>query len=215
MSDTAAAAPETSAIAPLIRLRELTLRRGERVLMSQLSLDILPGKLLLIEGANGSGKTTLLRCLAGLSTLSQEGQVERNVGELLYLGHRPGIKQLLTPRENLTWVCRCQGWDTSHIDAALGSVGLNGLEDRLCQQLSAGQQRRVNLARLYLSRAEGTSRALWLLDEPFTAIDRDGVSALATTLSEQVACGGTVVLTSHQDMPLNTTLTRISLGVSA
>ncbi|MEM0954948.1 MAG: cytochrome c biogenesis heme-transporting ATPase CcmA [Pseudomonadota bacterium] len=201
--------------APLIRLRDLELRRGERVLLSELNLDIHPGKLLLIEGANGSGKTSLLRCMAGLSKFGHIGDVERSCNEVLYLGHRPGIKQLLTPRENLAWVCRCQGWDSAGIDGALASVGLVGVEDRLCQQLSAGQQRRVNLARLYLSFAQATPRALWLLDEPFTAIDRDGVSTLASTLSEQVARGGTVVLTSHQDLPLDIPLTRVVLGAAA
>ena len=132
--------------------------------------------------------------------------------ELLYLGHRPGIKQLLTPRENLHWYCSSHGWDEGQIDRSLGLVGLAGMEDRLCQHLSAGQQRRVNLARLHLSFATRSAGVLWLLDEPFTAIDRAGVKALAETLAEQVGRGGAVVLTSHQDLPLEIPMKRVVLG---
>ena len=89
------------------------------------------------------------------------------------------------------------------------------MEDRLSQHLSAGQQRRVNLARLYLSFATRSEGVLWLLDEPFTAIDRAGVKSLAETLAAQVRRGGAVVLTSHQDLPLDTTLKRVVLGGAA
>jgi heme exporter protein A len=196
----------------LISIHGLALERGGRSLLQDFDLEIAGGDLLLIEGPNGSGKTTLLRSLAGLSRLGQEGTVERHCEELLYLGHRPGIKQLLTPRENLHWYCSSQGWETGAIDTALASVGLAGMEDRLCQHLSAGQQRRVNLARLYLSHASRGAGALWLLDEPFTAIDREGVKALAATLAEQVSLGGAVVLTSHQDLPLDVPMKRVMLG---
>ncbi len=197
---------------PLVSIRGLGLERGGRALLQGFDLDIAGGDLLLIEGANGSGKTTLLRCLAGLSRLGQEGTVARHCEELLYLGHKPGIKQLLTPRENLGYVCRSQGWPMEHIDAALNQVGLSGREDLQCQNLSAGQQRRVNLARLYLSYANASPSSLWLLDEPFTAIDRDGVRALTETIGEQVSRGGAVVLTSHQDLPLALPMKRVMLG---
>ncbi|MEE4661669.1 MAG: heme ABC exporter ATP-binding protein CcmA [Halieaceae bacterium] len=200
---------------PLVTLRGLALQRGGRTLLCDLDLNINAGQLLLIEGENGSGKTTLLRCLAGLSSLGRSGSLQRDCDEVLYLGHRAGIKAQLTPRENLAWACRCQGWATTSIDAALARVGLAGLEDRICQHLSAGQQRRVNLARLYLSFDHGAPRALWLLDEPFTAIDRAGVQALADTVAAQVARGGAVVLTSHQDLPLDIPLTKMVLGVAA
>lgn len=197
---------------PLVSIRGLGLERGGRALLEGFDLDIGGGELLLVEGDNGSGKTTLLRCIAGLSKLGMQGAVERDCGELLYLGHRPGIKQLLTPRENLRYVCSSQGWSADHIDQALGQVGLSGREDVLCQNLSAGQQRRVNLARLYLSFEHASERSLWLLDEPFTAIDRDGVKALTTTVGEQVKRGGTVLLTSHQDLPFDLPMKRIVLG---
>jgi heme exporter protein A len=196
----------------LVTIRGLALERGGRPLLEGFDLDIAGGDLLLVEGANGSGTTTLLRCLAGLSRLGQRGSVERRCGELLYLGHRPGIKQLLTPRENLGYACRSQGWSTGHIAAALARVGLDGRGDVLCQNLSAGQQRRVNLARLYLSFEHAVPGSLWLLDEPFTAIDRDGVRALTDTVAEQVRRGGAVVLTSHQDLPLALPMKRVVLG---
>jgi len=192
---------------PIITAANLGLERGGRILVAGLELAIEPGELVLIEGANGSGKTTLLRSLAGLSQLGQSGEVVRHCRRLLYLGHRAGVKQLLSARENLVFFCKSQGLDTAGIDAALDRVGLYGYEDVLCQSMSAGQARRVNLARLYLSDAE-----LWLLDEPFTAIDREGVLDLARTLVARAEAGGAVVFTSHQDMPLDYPLRRLRLG---
>ena len=199
----------------LMRVSGLGLERGGRKLLRDFDLDISGGDLLLIEGPNGSGKTTLLRTLAGLSSLGRVGEVQRHCEQLLYLGHRPGIKQLLTPRENLRWVCAAQGWDPSGIDAALAAVGLAGFGDVLSQHLSAGQQRRVNLARLYLGDASQAGDSLWLLDEPFTAIDRDGVHALTETIAGQVRNGGAVILTSHQDLPFELPLRRVVLGAAA
>ena len=199
----------------LMRVSGLGLERGGRKLLRNFDLEVKPGDLLLIEGPNGSGKTTLLRSLAGLSSLGQSGQVERVCPQLLYLGHRPGIKQLLTPRENLRWACAGQDWDPAGIDWALEQVGLGGYEDVLSQHLSAGQQRRVNLARLYLSAASNTPDTLWLLDEPFTAIDRGGVHALTETIAGQVRGGGAVILTSHQDLPFDLPLRRVVLGGAA
>ncbi|MEP5764514.1 MAG: cytochrome c biogenesis heme-transporting ATPase CcmA [Halieaceae bacterium] len=195
---------------PLINASGLCLERGGRQLLSNFELQVGSGELVLIEGANGSGKTTLLRSLAGLSELGQAGTITRNCEQLLYLGHKFGIKLQLSPAENLHWFCHSQGLDPAGINSALDRVGLYGYEDVLCQSLSAGQQRRVNLARLYLS-----SGGLWLLDEPFTAIDRDGVKALTQTLIDQVAGGGSVVLTSHQDLPLDVPLRRVILGATA
>ncbi|MEE4192638.1 MAG: cytochrome c biogenesis heme-transporting ATPase CcmA [Halieaceae bacterium] len=196
----------------MLAVRGLGLERGGRALLAGLDLDISSGQMVLIEGPNGSGKTTLLRSLAGLSRLGLSGRIDAQCDELLYLGHRAGIKQLLTPRENLAWACHSQGWNPAHIDSALERVGLSGRADLFCQHLSAGQQRRVNLARLYLSFDAQRERSLWLLDEPFTAIDRGGVAELANTMAQQVRRGGSVVLTSHQDLPLDIPLRRVVLG---
>jgi heme exporter protein A len=194
---------------PAIRLTasDLCLQRGGRQLVENLSLEVAAGELLLVEGANGTGKTTLLRSLAGLSTIGMSGSIERRGKGLLFLGHKPGVKQLLTAVENLAWYCDSQNLPRAGIEPALHKVGLYGYEDVLCQHMSAGQQRRVNLARLYLSEAE-----LWLLDEPFTAIDREGVKALTATLLQRVQAGGAIIMTSHQDLPLDYPLRRLVLG---
>ena len=196
----------------LLRVSGLSLERGSRRLLRDFDLEVNGGDLVLVEGPNGSGKTTLLRSLAGLSSLGREGNIERHASSTLYLGHRAGIKQLLTPRENLRWACAAEGWSAEGIDGALQQVGLEGCGDLLSQNLSAGQQRRVNLARLYLSAASGAAQTLWLLDEPFTAIDRKGVQALTATIAGQVRGGGAVILTSHQDLAIDMPLRKVVLG---
>lgn len=178
---------------PLLAVHQLCLERGGRELFQQLSFDILPGQLVQIEGANGAGKTSLLRILSGLSRYGFSGRVERHT-PLLYLGHQPAVKSLLTPRENLAWhVAGEAHFSNAQIEQALASVGLYGYEDVPSNTLSAGQHRRVNLARLYLSQCP-----LWLLDEPFTAIDKSGVAELEKLMLRHVDGGGAVVLTSHQ-----------------
>ncbi len=178
---------------PLLEARGLSLRRGGRQLFTALSFEVHPGHLLQIEGANGAGKTSLIRILAGLARYGFEGQVVRRAN-LLYLGHQAGVKALLTPRENLAWHVGGEGsYTDAAIEDALQRVGLYGYEDVPSHALSAGQHRRVNLARLYLS-----ASPLWLLDEPFTAIDKQGVLDLEALLVQHVEYGGAVVMTSHQ-----------------
>ncbi|CAA0088473.1 Cytochrome c biogenesis ATP-binding export protein CcmA [Halioglobus japonicus] len=184
-----------SAGAPVLAARSLCLERGGRELFHDLSFDICAGQLWQIEGANGAGKTSLLRILCGLSRYGFDGQVERHV-PLLYLGHQSALKALLTPRENLAFhVSGDSRYEDEKIESALSRVGLYGYEDVASHTLSAGQHRRVNLARLLLSDAP-----LWLLDEPFTAIDKAGVEELEALLVSQVAAGGSVVMTSHQTL---------------
>ena len=192
---------------PLLSVRGLTLERGGRQLLENFKLQVSAGELVLVEGENGSGKTSLLRALAGLARYGHTGEIQRTAEPPLYIGHKPGLKTLLSPRENLAWYCHSQGQPSDGIVAALESVGLAGFEDLLCQSLSAGQQRRVNLARLFLSR-----QRLWLLDEPFTAIDRQGIAALVATLVRHVQGGGAVVMTSHQALVTEYPVTRIALG---
>lgn len=191
---------------PLLSAESILLQRGERVLLEDFSMHVAPGELVLIEGENGAGKTSLLRTLAGLANYGYEGAIQRRARSQLYLGHKAGIKQMLTPRENLSWYCSAGDISRAAIDSALEAVGLFGFEDELCHTLSAGQQRRVNLARLYLSEAE-----LWLLDEPLTSIDREGVSRLGQRIVEHARTGGAVVLTSHQELPLDYPVTRVKL----
>ncbi|MDG2047944.1 MAG: cytochrome c biogenesis heme-transporting ATPase CcmA [Halioglobus sp.] len=181
--------------APLLEAQSLSLLRGGRELFCDLSLAVHAGQLWQIEGANGAGKTSLLRILCGLSRYGFEGKVVRPVAPL-YLGHQPAVKALLSPRENLRWHLNGEGlYSAEQIDSALARVGLCGYEDVTSHTLSAGQHRRVNLARLFLSDAR-----LWLLDEPFTAIDAQGVDETQALLASHVAAGGAVVMTSHQKL---------------
>jgi heme exporter protein A len=178
---------------PLLAADSLSLERGGRELFRGLSFEVLPGHLFQVEGENGAGKTSLLRILAGLSRYGFTGSVSRSA-PLLYLGHQSGVKGLLTPRENLGWHVSGEGsYSDREIEDALARVGLYGYEDVPSHALSAGQHRRVNLARLYLTRCP-----LWLLDEPFTAIDKQGVGDLEALFVRHVESGGGVVMTSHQ-----------------
>jgi len=195
-----------SPVTPLLAVESLSLERGGRELFQGLSFEVYAGHLYQIEGANGAGKTSLLRILCGLSRYGFTGQVSRHAPQL-YLGHHSGVKSLLTPRENLALHVSGQGsYSDQQIESALARVGLYGYEDVPSHTLSAGQHRRVNLARLYLSDCP-----LWLLDEPFTAIDKAGVADLEALLVTHVESGGAVVMTSHQTLQVNYEVRFLSL----
>jgi len=188
----------------------LGLERGGRLLFQNLGVRIAAGELVQIEGANGAGKTSLLRILAGLSRHGFEGRVTARA-PLLYIGHQSGVKGLLSPRENLQWHVAGEGSPSAvEIERALDTVGLRGYEDVPAHTLSAGQHRRVNLARLYLQQAP-----LWLLDEPFTAIDRAGVERLQSRFAQHIGGGGAVVLTSHQRLDGALPVRTLSLAAEA
>ncbi|KAA1188158.1 cytochrome c biogenesis heme-transporting ATPase CcmA [Pseudohalioglobus sediminis] len=176
----------------------LSLERGGRQLFDGLSFRIHARQIVRIEGENGAGKTSLIRILSGLSRYGFRGTVSRHA-PMLYLGHHSAVKALLTPRENLAWhVAGESRYSEEQIDDALARVGLFGYEDVPSHALSAGQHRRVNLARLYLS-----TSPLWILDEPYTAIDVQGVRELEALFARHVAAGGAVVLTSHQSLAID------------
>jgi heme exporter protein A len=194
----------------LLEATDLGIERGGRRLFSGLSLQVHQGDIVHLRGANGAGKTTLLRILAGLSRYGFDGTLHQHV-TCLFLGHHSAVKTLLSPRENLHWHPSGEGFsDDRAIDAALETVGLCGYEDVPAGQLSAGQQRRVDLARLFLSR-----RSLWLLDEPFTAIDVHGVARLQERFIEHAATGGAVFLTSHQALEERVGARLLDLGQRA
>ncbi len=205
----------------LLTTTDLCCERDSRTLVDGLNLSIEPGHIYQVEGPNGSGKTTLLRVLCGISSrytgdIHWQGQPAQKVktvyhSQLLYLGHSSGVKAALSPRENLQWHASLKGLQgdeaESAILAALDKVGLYGYEDAACFTLSAGQQRRVGLARLFLGDAK-----LWILDEPFTAIDKQGVKELESWIADYAANGGTVILTTHHELTIETPINRIRLG---
>lgn len=192
---------------PILECRDIAFERDFVPIFSGLSFALRRGEMLQVSGANGAGKTTLLRLLATSLTPSAgqivwQGQNLESCktayrGNLTYLGHQTGIKAELSPRENLRWLLPFHPNAAGSADQALAAVGLAGLEDSPCATLSAGQQRRVALARLHLSTA-----LLWILDEPFTAIDRDGVSRLERLMHSHANRGGVVILTTHQPLSL-------------
>ena len=192
----------------MLKAQSITCVRGDRLLFQDLNLQVHPGEACQIQGGNGVGKTTLLRILCGLS-LPESGEVFWNAAsiredpgkfqsDLVYIGHSNGIKLDLTPKENLAFALTLHlGTPDVSIDEALDRVGLSGSQHLLCRVLSAGQRRRVAIARLYLSRAP-----LWVLDEPLGAIDAAGVEAIENVIETHLDQGGMTVFTTHQPLRL-------------
>lgn len=188
---------------------DLACSRGERQLFGGLNLHLEAGDWLHVKGENGCGKTTLLRTLIGLSP-PDRGEIRWHGADtraradeyrraFVYLGHQAGLKEELTPLENLRLSLALDGFATGeeHLLEALRRMGLQGREDLPSRVLSAGQKRRVLLARLLLRPAD-----LWVLDEPFNALDTAGVELLCTMIATHLEVGGIAVLTSHQPMQI-------------
>ena len=190
----------------LLSAAGLFCERDDRVLFENLGFSLEEGEVLQVKGSNGSGKTTLLRIVCGFNDAFEgdlywrgtpiRQQREEFCASVLYMGHRVGINKILTPLENLRWICslRSPATDTA-ILKALNTLGLRGYEDSPCHNLSAGQQQRVSLARLLINPAR-----LWVLDEPFTTLDVHGVADLERMLADHTAGGGSVLVTTHHKL---------------
>ncbi|GJL83159.1 MAG: cytochrome c biogenesis ATP-binding export protein CcmA [marine bacterium B5-7] len=188
--------------------------RGENLLFDSLDFSVQAGEICQVFGANGAGKTSLLRILCGLA-LPESGQVlwngvdideQREVftSSLGYVGHQNGIKGELNPLENLAAIRALTATrDDMDAESALENVGLYGYEDIPCRYLSAGQKRRVALSRLLLTAAQ-----CWILDEPVTALDAQGVADFQKVLENHAKCGGLVLITSHQALTFGSIETR-------
>jgi heme exporter protein A len=204
----------------MLEVVNLSCVRGDRRLFAGLDFSVDRGELLYVHGHNGSGKTTLLRTLCGL-ILQEQGEVrwdgnsirsmrEEFTKDVLYLGHKNGIKGDLTALENLRISSALDGFPVDEKQAwdALERLGLDGHEDLEAKVLSQGQQRRVALARLLLNDA-----VLWILDEPFTALDMAAVDLLQQVIRGHLDKGGMVVLTTHQEVALTSgQVKRLKLG---
>lgn len=186
---------------PLLAVHQLAYSRGDTPVFGPLDFAVETGQALLVQGGNGAGKTTLLRVLAGLLR-PQGGRVllrgrpadaHARALALAYLGHLPALKADLSALENLEALCGLHGSrGTSTPERAMATVGLAGLEDALARQLSAGQKKRLSLARLWLSPAP-----LWLLDEPYANLDLDGIGLVNRMIQAHLAEGGAALVTTH------------------
>lgn len=179
----------------LLTLTDVTIARGGLPLASGLSLSLGVGQAVILRGPNGSGKTTLLRTIAGLQPPSQ-GAISAVPDSVAYGAHADGIKSTLTVAENLTFWARLHG--TNDIDPALAAFDLTTLRDRAAGSLSAGQKRRLGLARLGV-----TGRPIWALDEPTVSLDAASVALFAAAVSEHLSGGGAALIATHIDLGID------------
>lgn len=177
-----------------LRVTDLSLARGGIPVLEGLSFALAPGEALVLRGPNGSGKTTLLRCLAGLQP-PLAGQIDVPPESLVYAGHADGIKATLTVTENLTFWAQVYG--NTDISPALTAFDLTALADRPAGALSAGQKRRLGLARLLV-----TGRMIWMLDEPTVSLDASAVAMFADAVRAHLAGGGSALIATHIDLGL-------------
>lgn len=193
--------PASSSMPALLSVRGLLFARNERPVFGPLAFEVESGEALLVQGDNGAGKTSLLRVLAGLlradagevRIAGSEADHRARARHVAYLGHLPALKADLSAERNLRFLCGLQGSRAGRsIEQAMARVGLAGYDDALARQLSAGQKKRLSLARLWLSPAP-----LWLLDEPYANLDLDGIDLVNALVGEHLADGGASLVTTH------------------
>jgi heme exporter protein A len=200
----------------LLSGKDLSLLRGERCLFQGLAFALAAGELMVVQGPNGSGKTSLLRAISGLlgfetgnimwQGVPTEDARQRFHGDIVWLAHRVGFKSDLTLIENLRFETGLRASSFAQIGDVLDRLGLTNLTDLPLRSLSAGQQRRVALARMLISEAR-----LWLMDEPFANLDAAGQDLVIALISEHLAGGGACVIAAHQDVRIDAPTHRICL----
>ena len=196
--------------------KNLTLIRGESCLFQDLEFALNPGELLLLEGQNGSGKTSLMRAIAGMLSLESgeifwndepvSGQRQEFHGSLVWLAHRTGLKGDLTLVENLRFEGSLRRQGNVESEIIYDRLGITRLKRLVLRSLSAGQQRRVALARMLMADVP-----LWLMDEPFTNLDREGRQLVMDLTEEHLARGGMCVMAAHQDVEIDSPIIRVRL----
>ena len=205
---------------PLLAVRGLAFARNDTPVFGPLDFAVDAGEALLVQGGNGSGKTTLLRVLAGLLR-ADAGRIEIDgrptvaalrAHAIAYLGHLPALKGDLSVLENLEFLCGLHGRRKRQLPGdALAIVGMAGYEDAPARQLSAGQKKRVTLARMWLAPAP-----LWLLDEPYANLDLDGINLVNRMISAHLRDGGATLVTTHGAYAAPPVRTRmLALGAQA
>jgi heme exporter protein A len=188
-----------------LKVTKLTCARDDRVLFNNLSLEVNSGQLLLLEGRNGAGKTTLLRILSGLRQ-ADEGEIfwnEQKISDLgfefyqdvSFMGHHNALKSDLTSRENLEVSIALSAGSDVEIEQALEDVKLAGYEDELVKKFSAGMKRRLAIAKLLV-----LDTPLWVLDEPFTSVDVNGIRMIEGFIEQHLQKQGMVIMTSHHEV---------------
>lgn len=178
-----------------LQVADLSVARGGVTVLAGVSFELPAGQALVLRGPNGSGKTTLLRTIAGLQP-ELAGRITGAEDQIAYAGHSDGLKAMLTVAENLSFWAAVFGF-SGGIDAALAAYNLGALRGRFAGQLSAGQKRRLGLARLAV-----TGRKLWVLDEPTVSLDAASVQLFSGAVARHLAAGGSALMATHIDLGL-------------
>ena len=186
----------------MLSVENLTCARGGVPILEGVNFDLPKGQALILRGQNGSGKTTLLRTIAGLQP-ALSGNISVSPESVAYGAHLDGVKSTLTVKENLNFWAGVFG--THIVDQAMKAFEIENLQERFAQNLSAGQKRRLGLARLIV-----TGRPIWVLDEPTVSLDKESVALFARTISQHLSDGGAALIATHIDLGLDAEILDVS-----